>query len=131
MKPYLLIFVLFFCFNTLFAQRKVVLFINPKNECLACNIGIHKLLSDLHSSKINTEIYFKGISKFQLDKFIKEVDYEIHKFQIINSKVEYEKSIYNYTALHSNDSYFIVLEKDKVVYKSNLIKLVESDYEIN
>lgn len=77
MKRFVLIIVLILGFNNLFAQRKIILFINPKNECLACNIGIHKLLSDLHANKINTEIYFKGISKFQLDKFIKEVDLTI------------------------------------------------------
>lgn len=131
MKSFVLVIVLLLSFKSLFAQRKVILFINPKNECLACNIGIHKLLLDLHSSKINTEIYLNGISKFQIDKFIKEVDFDIHKFHIINSKTEYEKSLYNYAALRSNDSYFILIEKDKVVYKSNLIKLVESNFKIN
>lgn len=112
-----------------FAEKKVILFVNTKNECLGCNIGINNLFGELYQNKINTTLYFKGITPFQLEKFRKEIDFNLYNFTLVNSYSIYENELYSKLKLRSNDSYFLVMDNEKIIYKCNLIRLIETPSE--
>lgn len=112
-----------------FAQKKVILFVNTKNECLGCNIGINNLFEELYQNKTNTTLYFKGITSFQLEKFRKEIDFNLNNFTLINSYSIFEDELYLKLKLRSNDSYFLVMDNEKIIYKCNLIRLIETPSE--
>jgi len=132
MRRILVVFVLILCFQNVLAERKVVFFINTKNECLGCNIGINNLFKTLQHKQVPTTVYFKSISTFQFQKYCDEVDFDFNKYTtIINSRANYESALYYYLKLRSIDSYVLILEDGKVIYKANLIKLIENKSEMD
>ncbi len=132
MKKIILIFGLILFFQNVLAERKVVFFINTKNECLGCNIGINNLFKILQHNQISTTVYFKSISSFQFQKYCDEVDFDFSKYTtVINSRANYESALYYYLKLRTIDSYVLILDEDRLIFKCNLIKLVENKAELD
>lgn len=132
MKKIILIFGLILFFQNVLAERKVVFFINTKNECLGCNIGINNLFKILQHNHISTTVYFKSISSFQFQKYCDEVDFDFSKYTtVINSRANYESALYYYLKLRTLDSYVLILDEDRLIFKCNLIKLVENKAELD
>lgn len=133
MKKYYILLLIFTlsCQDT-FAAKVVVMFINTKNECLGCNIGISNLLNNLNNKHIQTTIYFKNITNFQYQKYCRDVNFDFQKnTKVINAQVAYESALYDYLKLRSIDSYVLILDEDKMIYKCNLIRLVENKTELD
>jgi hypothetical protein len=129
MKKVIVVLTFVLVVTNCFAQKKVILFVNIKNECLGCNIGINNLFKELNQNKINTTLYFKGITPYQLEKFRKEIDFNLNNFTLINMYSIYEDELYSKLKLRSNDSYFVVIDNEKIIYKCNLIRLIETPSE--
>lgn len=132
MRRILVVFGLIICFQNVLAERKIVFFINTKNECLGCNIGINNLFKTLQYQQVPTIVYFKSISTFQFQEYCDEVDFDFNKYStVINSRANYESALYYYLKLRSIDSYVLILDEDRLIFKCNLIRLVENKIELD